>query len=312
LGQQVFLNVYLNRRYETFLKGEAQPLDSEALRPIKANIGALIWHKVGSVGVYQTDNIIISSFINVATVGLVSNYDLILSSVSGFLGIAFGAVTSSFGNLVATGSLDQQYRLFRVYRFLAFWMYGLTAVAMLVLFEPFITLWIGSDLLLSEAVVLLMVTNYYMVGHRMTINNIKAAAGVWQPDKYLAFGQALVNLVVSIVLVQRIGLLGVYLGTLAQGVLATVIKPIIVYRLVFQVPARDYFVDGARYAAVVMCAGLASWGLREWALGVPSWEGLVAVALGTAVVTNGLFLAFFGRTPEFRYVLGMVLPRLRK
>ena len=50
--------------------------------------------------------------------------------------------------------------------------------------------------------------DYYFKGERIVLTNYKTAAGVFQQDKYLPIIQGAVNLVISIVLVQKIGLVG--------------------------------------------------------------------------------------------------------
>lgn len=77
-------------------------------------------HKIGEISVYQTDNIIISMFEGIKTVGLVSNYILIISSVKGFVDIIFNSAIPSFGNLMANSEDERKYELFRCYKFLGF------------------------------------------------------------------------------------------------------------------------------------------------------------------------------------------------
>lgn len=309
--RQIALSVFLDRRYPELLAGTAEPLPRDELSEIKQNIGALIWHKVGDIGVHQTDSIIISAFINVATVGLVSNYNLIFTSVTTLLNVAVTSVTSSFGNLFAVETEQRQYEIFRVYRFIAFWVYGFSAIALFTLLTPFVVLWLGVEFVIPEVVVLLIVADFYMMGHRVAVNNIKSAAGFWGPDKYLALVQAVVNLVVSIVLVRQIGLVGVYVGTIAQGLLSTIIKPILVYKRLFRVQSREYFVDGMRYAAAVVLVGAACW-LARTSLGESlSIREFALLVTGVAILPNAIFLLLFRKTLEFDYVLRRIVGRGR-
>lgn len=309
VSQQIALNIFLNRRYPSLLNGKADPLPSAQLSDIKTNIVALVWHKIGEISVHQTDNIVISAVINVATVGLVSNYNLIITSVTTLINVAVTSVTSSFGNLFAVESRGRQYEIFKVYRFIAFWAYGFSAIALFTLLTPFIVIWLGTDFVISEVVILLIVANFYMMGHRVAVNNIKAAAGFWGPDKYLALVQAVVNLAVSIVLAREIGLAGVYIGTIAQGLLATIVKPVLVYRRLFRVPSRAYFLDGLRYAVPVVLAGVACWFARTSAGESVSVLEFALLMLVVAVVPNAVFVLMFWRTQEFRYITQRIMSR---
>ena len=64
LIQKIGVNMYLNRLYPYLLDKNVKELSQEEKAPIKKNIIALIYAKIGEISVYQTDNIIISSFIN--------------------------------------------------------------------------------------------------------------------------------------------------------------------------------------------------------------------------------------------------------
>ena len=312
VGQQVFLNVYLNRHYRALLTGPADSLTDQQLTPLKRNIGALMWHKIGDIGVYQTDSIIIASFINVATVGLISNYNLVLASVTTLLNVALTSVVSGFGNLIATEPSERQYGIFRIYRFIAFWAYGFSSIALFTLLTPFIILWLGHDFVIAEPVILLIVVNFYMLGHRITINNIKSAAGFWAPDKYLALVQTILNLGVSIALVREIGLIGVYIGTIVQGLLATIVKPILVYRRLFYVRARAYFWDGAKYGAAVALGGAGCWLARVSLLQSTSVTNFMLLTVIVVLLPNLVFFLLFRNSSEFDYVRRMILGRGRR
>lgn len=58
----------------------------------------------------------------------------------------------------------------------------------------------------------------------------------------------------SILLVKLIGLPGVYIGTVIQGLLANTLKPILSYKPLFGISSRYYFMDSARYGIVALIA----------------------------------------------------------
>jgi len=126
--QKVFVHLYLNKQYPYLLEKDYIPLSKEEMKPIKKNITALMYHKFGDVMIHQTDNIILSSFINVTFVGLLSNYNLIILSVISFINTIFNSLISGLGNLIALDSKEKQYKLFKVYRFSAFWIYGMVLI----------------------------------------------------------------------------------------------------------------------------------------------------------------------------------------
>lgn len=313
LAQKIFANIYINNRFPYLKDKNVAKLSKEELQPIRKNTIALIWHKLGSISVHQTDNIIISAFISVTMVGIVSNYNLLLTSVTGLLIIIFNSATGSFGNLIATESKEKQYRIFKVYRFAAFWIFGFSAVAFFILATPFVTLWIGGDMVIPEITWALIVINFYMSGDGTCIGTIKSAGGVFDQDKYVAVLQAVVNLVVSIVLVQYLGLVGVYVGTLAQRLVATIIKPIIVYREVFGIKSRQYFVDWVKFAVPVATAAFICWYIKDMVFQKDVMVvNFIAMCGIVVVVTNVVFYVIFRKNTEFLYIKDILLRRFRR
>jgi len=312
LAQKIFTNAYLNKKYPYLLDKNAEKMTSEELQPIKKNVIALIWLKIGDIGIYQTENIIISAFINITTVGIISNYNLLITSISAFINIIFSSTTASFGNLIATENKTKQYEIFKVYRFLAFWLYGFSAVAFVILLSPFITLWIGSEMTISEVTISLIIFNYYMQGHRICIYNLRAAGGVFVQDKYVPIIQAAVNLTVSIILVNIIGLPGVYIGGIVQGLIATIVKPIIVYRNMFKINAKYYFIDAVKFLLSVGAAYIICQVIKIYMLNNITIVNFIIMVFVTAIIPNLVFLIFFRKREEFLYLKNMLLQKIRK
>ena len=310
LVQKICVSTYLNKQYPYLKDKNVIPLGKEETKEIADKTKALVCHKVGDVARLQTDSIIISSLIQVALVGIVDNYNMVINSISGFVNIIFNSVISSFGNLIATESKAKQYEMFQVYRFVANWIYGLSAVGFYVLLTPLVYLWLGEKWILSNTVIALILIDYYFKGDRIVLSNFKTAAGVFEQDKFLALIQGVVNLVISIILVQSIGLAGVYIGTIISGLIANVTKPFIIYRVCFEKGAGEYFVDTAKKLLVigitlVIVLFISSYLLKQ----INLWSFLI-IGVAIVIIYNLLFLIFFRKTREFGYLAGLVKKRI--
>ena len=271
---------------------------------------ALVCHKVGDVARLQTDSIIISSFIQVALVGIVDNYTMVINSISGFVNIIFNSVISSFGNLIATETKEKQYDIFKVYRFVANWIYGLSAIGFFVLLSPLVYLWLGDEWMLSNVVIALILVDYYFKGDRIVLSNFKTAAGVFEEDKYLALIQGAVNLVISIVLVQKMGLAGIYIGTIVSGLIANVTKPFIIYKVCFSKSVKEYFIETIKHLIILGIVLLVIVPFSGLILKNITIFRFLLVAVVIVVVYNVLFLLVYFRTNEMKYLLGILKGKL--
>lgn len=304
--QKIGISLYLRKLYPYLLEKPVQKLRKEELSPIKKNVKALIIHKIGEISVYQTDNIIISMFEGIKTVGLVSNYTLLISSVKGFVDIIFNSAIPSFGNLMANSDDERKYELFRCYKFLGFWVYGFCSIAFAILASPFITLWVGESRTISYGTVLLLIADFYLVGQRICMNNVKVAGGVFWQDRYVAFLQAIVNVVISIVMIKKIGLPGVYVGTIVQGLISTIIKPIIVYRDLFKVKPSLYFRQGLGNLLVTILAGAITYIISNTWLAESTILNFMIRMIVVIVIPNLTFMLVYSRTKEFAYLKGTI------
>ena len=306
LVQKIFVNYYLNRRYPYLLDKNVTRLSKEETGEVVTKTKALLFHKIGDVARLQTDSMIISAFINVTLVWYVGNYNMILTSVSNFVNIIFNSVLSSFGNLIATESREKQYSIFKVYRFFACWIYGFSAVGFFILLTPFIVIWQGPGSTLAASVVACIIIDYYFKGDRIVLSNFKTAAGVFEQDKYLALIQGIVNLIISIVLVQKIGLIGIYIGTIVSGLIANITKPFIIYKVCFDRDAKSYFVDLLKYLVVLVLILTVLEGIKMMIMPEITILSFAVMFVIICIVFNGVFLLIFGRTEEFKYLWGII------
>ena len=313
LLQKIWANNYLNKRYPYLLDKDIVPLGKEETKDIWDKTKALLCLKIGDIARLQTDSIIISSFIQVAIVGIVDNYNMVINAVQNFVLVIFNSAISSFGNLIATESKQKQYELFKVYRFVANWIYGLSAIGFYVLLTPLVVdLWLGEKWLLGANIVALIVIDYYFKGDRVVMMNFRTAAGVFEQDKFLPLIQGGVNLVISIALVQKIGLIGVYIGTVVSGLIANVSRPPIVYRVCFDRKSKEYFIDTAKYMLVMAAILAIVLPLSDLLLKEVTLVSFVLTGVMIVVVYNVIFLLAFCRTGEFRYMYDMVMRRVKR
>ncbi|WP_413526687.1 polysaccharide biosynthesis protein [Marinilactibacillus psychrotolerans] len=310
--EKLFANYYLNNRYKILLEKNIKNLQKEEIKPIKKNISALIFHKIGEISVYQSDNIIISSFINITVVGIISNYNLVISSIMQLINIVFNSLVSSFGNLIATETIHKQLKLFKVYRFIAFWIFGFSSIAFIILLTPFVELWIGKDLIIENSVLFLIIFDFYVKGHRIAINNFKVAAGVFEADKYVAIIQAIVNIIISIILVQWIGLSGIFVGTVIQGLISTFTKPIIVYSRVFKKSAKEYYIDSVYYLIILGVTLTILEGLKYFILSELNWVRFFIMAITLSIIVNLIFLITLRNREELIYLKNILFNKNRR
>ena len=313
LLQKIIVSIYLDRMYPILKEKNIEPLSKEETDTIWNNTKALALHKIGDSARLQTDAMIIGKVLGMGIQGAVSNYTMVINAVSNFANIIFNSAISGFGNLIATDTKEKQYSIFKTYKFLASWIYGFSAVGFLLLMNSFVDLFVqlaGKDpknWILAHWAVYLIILDYYFKGERIVLSNYKTAAGVFEQDKYLAIIQGVVNLVLSIWLVNTsLGIIGIYVGTVVSGLIANITKPIIIYRTCFDRSATGYFVDLFKHlltfcAVLIVCRQIKMYVMPEVTL-----PGFIIMVVIITVVFNGVYFLLYGRTEEFKYLMGKI------
>lgn len=256
LLSRIFIILYLNKKFSILKEKATVPLSKEEKSPIYHEVKGLAVHQFASAAVHSTDNLIISSMISVITVGLISNYNMLINSVLAFVVILFNSVTAGFGNLVAESSTENYRKVFKEINFANFWIYGFCCVAFWILIPPFITLWIGEDKLIDNISFTLIILNVYLQGQCTAYNNARIAKGNFNKDKWLALLQAIINLGVSLVAARYLGLVGVYIGTIVSRLIYVLFRPYSTYEFLFGEKVTLYYRKFAKYFIEVLLAAI--------------------------------------------------------
>ncbi|MCY9664534.1 hypothetical protein M5X11_06145 [Paenibacillus alginolyticus] len=290
-----------------FLKNKViTRLDEGTKRSIIKNVKAIILQNVGTYLIFGTQNIIISYYVSVAAVGLYSNYFMLIEICRTFINQIFNNIYHSIGNLVAKESKEKIYSVYKVTMLLNFWLYSLFAIVLFVIIEPFIKIWIGSEFLMNKLVLIVLALTFYERGMRNSISTVKTTAGIFHEDRYIPLCQAVVNLACSIILVQYIGIAGVFIGTLISAILVPFwTTPYFVYKKVFHIPVIHYFLRYGYYAAI----GVGTCILTSYLSNLITAHTLISLgvkALICLITPNLIYIFIFHRSEEFKYLFGIM------
>lgn len=290
-----------------YIKGKNyERLDVQTKQSIKNNIKALLMHRIGGVVVTSTDSILISSFEGIVSVGIYSNYLLITSTINTIIGHLFSSITSSVGNLGAKEDKKVVHQMYLNINFVGAWVYGFASISLIILLNPFIKYWLGGDYLFPLLLVSTIVINFYLGGMRNATLTFRNALGLFWYDRYKAIIEALINLVVSMVLVQKIGITGIFIGTTVSTLLTSFwVEPYILFKYGFNLSVKSYFLRYLIYTIVTIFTGL----LTYYICSLVSIDGFLDVVLKSficLIIINSVYIMVYFRTKEFRYFINVL------
>jgi O-antigen/teichoic acid export membrane protein len=311
--QTIYNGKIVNRRYPYIKTKEKYSLDIKTKENLVKNVKAMFLHNVGGFLVFGTDNLLISSFISVATVGLYSNYVMITSQLSSLVNPILGGIGASVGNLIATEDGDKNYSIFKVSFLVNFWVISLCVVFLYNLLEPFISWWLGEQFILNHLSFIFILINFYLTGMRTAIATFKNKAGLFTQDKYAPIFEGFINLISSLILVKYYGLAGIFMGTTLSTLLTIFwTQPIIVYKNVFKVTVNSYFMKYAFYLVLTLFVGYITTIVTNVFTNDDDFLDLILKGIVCLIVPNLFYFSIFYKTEEFRYIWKVVEKRKSK
>ena len=102
-----------------------------------------MFHKIGYVAVFSTDSILMAKFVSVAIVGVYSNYMLVRKALQNVIELLFVSISASMGNVNACETQEKKYEAYSHIYFFAAWLFGFVCICLMILYNPFIELWLG-------------------------------------------------------------------------------------------------------------------------------------------------------------------------
>ena len=312
LLENILLSAYACYKYPYISDKNVQKLDDLEFKDIVKNIKALIMHRVGGTVYEGTDNILLSLFTGIVSVGTYMNYKLFLSAVTSIITQLFNSVMASMGNLNATENKDAFIKVFYSMTLACFWIVGFSAISLYCLLNTVIELSFGKDFIFQMSIVFSLVIIFYVNGIRNANLMAKGSLGLFWNDRYRPLIQAAVNLIVSIILAQHLGMLGIFWGTtISVVVTCTFYDAIILFRYGFLCSIKPYLKKFFFYNIAVLLAGLATNFACSFIVGatVKSFIFKIIICL---IVPNVTFFVCFYKTDEFQYFFKLVKGLLNK
>jgi O-antigen/teichoic acid export membrane protein len=316
IGVKIIENIYIghkaNQLYPSVFKRNNSKLSKKDKESFFSSLYSLFLYKISGVVINGADNIIISFFIGIHAVGIYSNYLLVLATLTTLLSYIFYSITASVGNLVVKETDEKKYFIFRVINFANFWIYGLLTILLWNILNPIIYVWLGEQLTFNKYIVLTILLNFYTTGMQNASTTFREATGLFNKGRYRPLVAAFINVAVSIILVNQIGIAGVIIGTIISR-LATYFwfDPYVIYKEVFKKEVKYYFARYLKFLLTVIVTLL----FTEYIYSLITLKMITAILVKGAlcfVFTNLIFFSLFRKYDEFIYLKLILLQILRK
>lgn len=302
-----FLISYIaKKRYPYIVNKDIKPLDKAEKASLAKNIKALVIIKLSGMLVNNTDNMIITYFNGLITVGYASNYTLLSTTLNSLLTQIFTGANASIGNYNALENKEKKKGLFDCLNLANFWLFGWAAVGIFVVSSDIIGVFFGNQYIMDISIPFIIALNFYIVGMQNAVWTFKNTLGLFRPGRYLLLLTAAINLVCSIWLGNIWGLFGIYLATAISRILTNVwYEPYAIFKYGFKMQVRSYYIKYFMFFLVLFLTGGICYILCENIHFSPLLNVIIKMLICT-IIPNVFFYLFFGRSSEFRHLFEIV------
>lgn len=266
----------------------------------------------------NTDVVVLTLFANIAEVSVYSVYMLVINGIKRIVEALTGGIDAAFGDMIAKKEDETLRKSFGMYEFFYYSLITILFNCTMLLILPFVQLYTAgvTDADYSRPLFAILITlAAFAHSIRLPYSTITLAAGHFKQTMKGAWVEALVNIVLSVILVFRFGLIGVAIGTLIAMVIRTAefsyhASKYILKRNVIDSIKKIAFI--LVETAIIFC--LFTFVLPLRASGYGEWISNAVVILGGActIVFAGNIFCYWQDVKDFRKLIKKLFARKEK
>lgn len=199
-------------------------------KKVKPDMSALaqrwdaFWNQAAEYVNNNTDMVLLTVFANVFEVSVYSLYNLIISSVRRFVGTSTYSLESAFGNMIANDEYDRLHRSLALVETAVFGFSTVVYTTTGILIFDFVRLYtkgVEDVNYVRHVFGIVMLLGCFLYGVRTIYDALIRAAGHFRQTKKIVELEAAINMIVSLLLVGKYGMVGVAIGTLIASAYRT-------------------------------------------------------------------------------------------
>lgn len=261
--------------------------------------------KVSHVVFNSSTNVLIYSFTSLTTVALYGSYQMIMTKVTSFVDGLFTGMEASVGNLIAEGDIDKIKHVFNELLSIRYFLAGVCSITLYFTVSPFIMVWLGSEYIMADNLVILLSLHIFFQQARLTVDNFKNGYGIYQ-DVWAPITEVIMFVVLALILGHYYSLAGIlFAQVFTEGLVKMTWKPYYLFKKGFQQSVlKHYWPLIIRYVLIYTTTILLCRWLQNYYLTIIDSEGWLmmltyCVAIGASVVIM-LFMFFIIFDPNFK------------
>lgn len=313
LINRILINMFITKFYKDIDFNSKEKLSKDEVSNLKSSVYGIFCFKIGDYIINSTDNILISSIVDIITVGIYTNYLSITGILKNLIKRIFSSITSSFGNLSVQNEKESEYNVFKIMCFIGFVITGYVTLCFLNLINPFINIWLGKEFVFSTNTMIIICFNFYLMCSQLPLDTIKEAKGFYKKDRFIPIIQSIINIALSIILGINFGTNGILVATTISYFLTiTWNKPYVLYKYLFEKSSLYYFIDRIKYLLIIVILYLIDFKLFNYINFSLSIFTLIKIYIIVTILYILTISILFYNRPEYKFLIDMTKKIFKK
>lgn len=213
----IYVTKYFYKNYKWILNN-SKKLSEEKKKKIFQKVKDVFITRLSSTLIDTTDNLLITRFIGTETVGFYNNYVMIIQNIRSLAKNLYNSMESSIGIYNVKSQSEAKLFLYKNVLFGYHLIASIFSIGVAILMQNFITIWIGANHLLSNAILYAMAIDLYLNIILYAQTGFITTSNIYNKIKSVYFVGAILNIIFSLILVCFFGLAGIIYGTLLSRI----------------------------------------------------------------------------------------------
>lgn len=217
-------------------------VDNSAVPKI-SGIGYMYFHKIAGAVYNNTDILLISAKMNPTLVTIYSTYNYIIRYLTDVIYMVGSAISASLGNVIYKEKSEKSFKIFEEINIFFLFCSSFFTTNVYLLADNFISSWLGHEYIISKLCLIFMCFILFSNISKRIFTLYVETVAKYKETKIIVALEAAINLILSLILIDFLGLDGVLLATVISYLITTFwYYPYYIFNREFKKNCGHYFI----------------------------------------------------------------------
>lgn len=287
-------------------------LEKKEKKKIFSNTKDMTVYKISCIALNATDNILIASIINVASVGLYSIYTLLTSFINSVLSVLSTSMAATIGEISVSDTEKEKYLIYKKMQLFYSLFAGLCFIGLLIGSNDFVSIIFGNKYAFDFKILLVIVLNFYLIQIIQPIFLFRENAGYFKEVKYIMATCAIINLILSFILGKICGIFGILLATFIARITTTFwYEAKVVYKKIFNKEEKEYYIEILKNFILLIIISIICFYACSFLRNINVLNFMIKEIISCSIYCIIIFI-FYHENEEFKFYLKIVKKILKR